>query len=398
MWTQNIILRKQHHFEINLPTLQQNLPLPASSPPPLKAAHTKSSPELHEFVIQEPIKPISEYTSVPKACGCREAIQLLSTFPHAQHPYEDGFFTPPFQNLTGSAFPMPLQTETLVRTAPCPKPGCAAAEFQSCILALQYVSNFSKKSIQNTIIIFCDNESVVNKINFLKQKKSPPVPSDGIYGDMLFQIWSLLQSCPATTFIARIKAHANIHGKELAEWATGTPLPEFQRMPPTFPVFYFLQQALVSKLSPSQYSNLIAHPAHTGFIPPTSFMWHQKTPLTFLTPFKWSNAVYSIRGYAAFYDKQPRMCPFCHSFHPLDPFSYITYCPCPFPSSLTTEVISAWPLQLVPQIKDGGCLRVGTNPRGMSLHEEANRWGFVNSRPPQWLHPGPPLQHEASYL
>ena len=129
---------------------------------------------------------------------------------------------------------MPLQTEPLVRTAPCPKPGGATADFQSCILALQYISNFSKKSIQHTFIIFCDNESVVNKINYLKKKTYPPIRLDGIYGDRLFQIWSLLQSCGATTLTAWIKTHANIHSNRIADrmakWAFRTRLPDFHRV------------------------------------------------------------------------------------------------------------------------------------------------------------------------
>ena len=71
---------------------------------------------------------------------------------------------------------------------------------------------------------------------------------------MLFQMWSVLHSCPATTFIAWINAHANMHGNEMADhmakWAARAPPPEFHRAPPKFSVFYFLQQASLSTIFP----------------------------------------------------------------------------------------------------------------------------------------------------
>ena len=85
-------------------------------------------------------------------------------------------------------------------------------------------------------------------------------------------------------------------------------LPDFHYVTQMFPIFYFHSQPLLSKLSPAQYSNLIPHPAQTDISVPFSFMWHQKTPFTFFTLFKWSNAIYSIKGFALFYDKQPRLC------------------------------------------------------------------------------------------
>ena len=195
---------------------------------------------------------------------------------------------------------------------------------------------------------------MVNKYNFSKTKPTPPIPSDGIYRDVLSRIWHPLNAPSGTIHTAWIKAHANIHGNEIADrmakWAARATLPDFHYIPRMLQIFYFHGQPLLSKLSPAQYSNFSPDPAHTDILVTRSFMWHQKYLLTFLTPFKWSGAIYSIKYFAPFYDKQPHPCPFCNTSHLLDPVSYISFCSSTFPSSLRNTIISTWPIPLLQQI------------------------------------------------
>ena len=118
-----------------------------------------------------------------------------------------------------------------------------------------------------------------------------------------------------------------------------------------FPIFYFDGQPLLLKHSPAQYSNLSPHPAHTDIFAPLPFMWHQKYLLTFLIPFNGSNAMYSIKGFASFNHKEPLCCPFCNTFHQLDPISYITFCSPTSHSSLRNSIVSTWPIPLLQHIQ-----------------------------------------------
>ena len=118
----------------------------------------------------------------------------------------------------------------------------------------------------------------------------------------------------------------------MAKWAARATLPHFHYSPKMFPIFY-------------------SNSAHTDISVPLSSMWHREPPVTFLASFKWSNAIHSIKGFAPFYDKQPRPCPFCNTSHPLDPISYITFCSSTFRSSLKNGIISNWPIPLLQQIK-----------------------------------------------
>ena len=129
------------------------------------------------------------------------------------------------------------------------------------------------------------------------------------------------------------------------------PLPPFHRMPPAAPCIFINTNPLDCKLSPAQCGHLIAHPLHTDILLPLSFLWHAKSSLTFLTLFKWSKALLNIKGFAPFYDKQPRLYPCCHTAHPLDPISYITYCTSPFPTALKKQILNTWPPRLIPSIK-----------------------------------------------
>ena len=81
------------------------------------------------------------------------------------------------------------------------------------------------------------------------------------------------------------------------------------------------------------------------------FLWHSKSSLTFLTPFKWSNAIFSMKKFAFFFDKQLRPCPFCSHGHLLNPTSFISYCATHFPTELRNQILDSWLAQLQRAIK-----------------------------------------------
>ena len=263
---------------------------------------------------------------------------------------------PPFKKLTGAAIALPLHSETQVRAAPSPKRGCTAAEFLSCIPTLQSITDaVNSASIQKTFLIFCDKKAVVNKINFLQTKHTPPIQSDRIYGNVLSRIPHFQHANSATIHIAWIKAHASIHGNKIADrmakWAATATVPNFTTSPECSQFVtctVHLCSRNVHRLNiatsfPTPYTQIFLSPCHSCGIenPPSSSFPLSGGPMQSTV----SKALH------LFMTIQPRPCPFCNTSQPLDPISYITLCSSTFTSSLRNSIISTWPIPLLQQIR-----------------------------------------------